>query len=49
MPISLPRPVRGLSDTTSNNGALFAISAQNDGVGEDWSSELVNSIAVCRA
>jgi len=42
-----PAAVRGLSDTTSNNGALFAIAAQNDGVGEDWGDALVDAMVTC--
>lgn len=37
---------RGLPDTTSANDRLFAISAQNDGVGEPWSEALINSMSV---
>lgn len=44
-----PAGQRGLSDTTSNNGALFAISAQNNGTNEPWSSALVNSMSIAAA
>ena len=40
---------RGLTDTTSNNALLFAIAAQNDGVGEWWSNELLEAMAICAA
>lgn len=40
---------RGLGDDTSANSQLFAISAQNNGIGEPWSAELVHGIAVCAA
>ncbi|HEY7009079.1 MAG TPA: N-acetylmuramoyl-L-alanine amidase [Jatrophihabitantaceae bacterium] len=40
---------RGLSDTTSANAQLFAISAQNNGTGEPWSDALINAMAVCAA
>jgi hypothetical protein len=37
---------RGLSDTTSANNRLWAVSAQNDGVGEPWSEQLINAMSV---
>jgi N-acetylmuramoyl-L-alanine amidase len=37
---------RGLDDTTSANAELFAISAQNDGVGEPWSAALVDNMSI---
>lgn len=40
---------RGLSDTTSANAQLFAISAQNNGTGEPWSDALVHGMATCAA
>ena len=40
---------RGLHDDTSANDALFAISAQNDGSGEQWSAALVDGMATCAA
>lgn len=40
---------RGLSDTTSANSRLWAISAQNDGVGEPWSAGLVNGMTIASA
>lgn len=36
---------RGLSDDTSSNSTLMAISAQNNGVGEHWTPALVDGIA----
>jgi hypothetical protein len=40
---------RGLGDDTSANSKLFAISAQNNGVGETWGDDLVYGINVCAA
>jgi N-acetylmuramoyl-L-alanine amidase len=40
---------RGLRDDTSANSRLFAISAQNNGVGEPWSDALVDGMAVAGA
>lgn len=40
---------RGLSDTTSSNSTLFAISAQNNGTGEHWSDALCSSMAIVAA
>jgi hypothetical protein len=40
---------RGLRDDTSANASLFAITAQNDGVGEPWSPVLVESMAIVAA
>lgn len=40
---------RGLSDDTSANSSLFAISAQNNGTGEPWSDALVHAMATCAA
>jgi hypothetical protein len=41
---------RGLPDTTSANSRLFAISVQNDGVGEPWSEAMIeNTSRVCAA
>jgi N-acetylmuramoyl-L-alanine amidase len=37
---------RGLPDTTSANNRLWAVSAQNDGVGEPWSEALINAMSV---
>jgi hypothetical protein len=40
---------RGLGDDTSSNSTLFAVSAQNNGVGEHWSDQLVHAIYVTAA
>jgi hypothetical protein len=40
---------RGLGDTTSDNAGLFAIAAQNNGVGEPWSAALVNAMNITAA
>ena len=40
---------RGLPDNTSANDALFAICAQNDGVGEHWSDALVSAMSITSA
>jgi N-acetylmuramoyl-L-alanine amidase len=40
---------RGLRDDTSANASLFAIAAQNDGVGEPWSDALVHGMAAASA
>jgi hypothetical protein len=44
-----PAAVRYLPDTTSNNGALFAICGQNNGTGEHWSAALLDAMTVCAA
>jgi N-acetylmuramoyl-L-alanine amidase-like protein len=44
-----PASQRGLSDDTSNNGALFSIAAQNNGTGEHWSDALINGMAQASA
>jgi hypothetical protein len=40
---------RGLSDTTSANDRLWAVSAQNNGTGEHWSDALNRGMAICAA
>jgi hypothetical protein len=40
---------RGLSDNTSANEQLFAIAAQNNGVGEPWSEALNSGLAIAAA
>ena len=44
-----PASQRGLADTTSNNAALFGISAQNNGGDEPWSTALVRGMATAAA
>jgi len=40
---------RGLGDDTSNNAALFAVACQNNGVGEAWSSALIDATSITAA